>query len=272
MQETKDFLEFDKPLRECYLNLSDEQFKIVMAGLTETELKILKLVYGEEYLVVNNVQLRENEIKLFINALKEKIPSRANLVFLNSQRCEKRRQNNGKNLKRTNENFKSAPKNIFAYFEKYEKRQVLRAILRLKPTDYQFLRSLCNNNLMNPIDIRGYHNFHSDLYYKIQRRILCPERYPVRIIGNIRKEVLNEEVRISILNFLDSPIYQELLAGLSGEEALLYAMKKGLIDDIEFNTDMIMAALDLEKIEINDLEHDISLKSQTKLGTRVLKR
>ena len=100
MQETKDFLEFDKPLRECYLNLSDEQFKIVMAGLTETELKILKLVYGEEYLVVNNVQLRENEIKLFINALKEKIPSRANLVFLNSQRCEKRSQNNGKNLKR----------------------------------------------------------------------------------------------------------------------------------------------------------------------------
>lgn len=270
MQETKDFLEFDKPLRECYLNLSDEQFKIVMAGLTETELKILKLVYGEEYLVVNNVQLRENEIKLFINALKEKIPRRVNLVFLNSQRCEKRRQNNEKNLKRTNENFKSAPKNIFAYFEKYEKRQVLRAILRLKPTDYLFLRSLCNNNLMNPIDIRGYHNFHSDLYYKIQRRILCPERYPVRIIGNTEKEVLNEETRVSILNFLDSPIYQELLSVFSGEEAIFYAMQKGLIDDIKFNTDMIMAVLDLEEIEISDLSRDISLKTQTKMGARIL--
>ena len=272
MQETKDFLEFDKPLREYYLNLSDEEFRIVMAGLTETELKILKLVYGKEYLVVNDVQLRESEIKLFTKVLKEKIPRRVNLVFLNSQRCKKAQQNNDKNTKRKNENFKSAPKNVFDYFEKYDKRQVLRAILRLKPNDYHFLRSLCSNNLMNPIDISDYRNFHSDLYYKIQRRILCPERYPVRIIGNIRKEVLNEEVRISILNFLDSPIYQELLAGLSGEEALLYAMQKGLIDDIEFNTDMIMAALDLEKIEINDLEHDISLKSQTKLGTRVLKR
>ena len=73
MREIKDFLEFDKPLREYYLNLSDEEFRIVMAGLTETELKILKLVYGKEYLVVNDVQLRESEIKLFTKVLKEKI-------------------------------------------------------------------------------------------------------------------------------------------------------------------------------------------------------
>ena len=104
----------------------------------------------------------------------------------------------------------------------------------------------------------------------IQRRILCPERYAVRIIGNTEKEVLNEEIRVSILNFLDSPIYQELLSVFSGEEAIFYAMQKGLIDDIKFNTDMIMAVLDLEEIEISDLSRDISLKNQTKTGARIL--
>ena len=47
-------------------------------------------------------------------------------------------------------------------------------------------------------------------------------------------------------------------------------MQKGLIDDIKFNTDMIMAVLDLEEIEISDLSHDISLKTQTKMGARIL--
>lgn len=47
MQKVIDILEITTPLRNIYSNLTDEEFKIVLAGLMANELKVLHLIYGE---------------------------------------------------------------------------------------------------------------------------------------------------------------------------------------------------------------------------------
>lgn len=263
--QTYNFLAFNKSLRECCSILNDEEFKIVMAGLKNNELKILKLIYGNDYSTVNQVKLSEHDANILIKLLQEKIPKRIKLVIDGRKGLPVNKENNF-------DLSENQDKTIFDYFKGYDKRRVLRAILRLEPDDYCLLKSLCNNNFANPLNLKLYRIFHKDLGAKIKRRIISPQNFPVKNAGIGESAVLNEDIMNRILMFLNTSFYQEMLETFSQEEALFYAIKNGFVDNVSFDLEMMSAILNCNEIEIDAIQKNILSKLALKKKTRVLKQ
>ena len=89
MQNENSISKITMPLRFLYDWLTDEEFKVVMSGLSKKELDILKLVFGPEYLNVNSVKLTDYEVTILNRTLTEKISRRVNLVMVNRNKKKK---------------------------------------------------------------------------------------------------------------------------------------------------------------------------------------
>ena len=265
MQKTDKILEFTIPLRLYYNTLSDEEFEIVLAGLSLKELEILRLVYGKEYSKLELEKLPNYEKTILYRVLTEKIPKRVNLVLKNRDKTLKESPESAEVLKKV-----SIKKNIYDYFRQYKHETVVFAILRLDPKDYQILMMMCAGDLTKPLDLKIYPKFYHDLYSKIERRLLNSKNYDIKNIP--AKNVLDEEVKRSIEIFIESQTYQDLLTLFTFEEALLYAMYYGLIDGKTFSIEAISVILELDSIEIQSLLGTISSKLQSKPSSISLKR
>ena len=133
MQNENSISKITMPLRFLYDWLTDEEFKVVMSGLSKKELDILKLVFKPEYLNLNSVKLTDYEVTILNRTLTEKISRRANLVMVNRNKKKKESKNTSSKLEKT------IRKTIYDYFKKYNKEAVLKAILHLETKDYETL-------------------------------------------------------------------------------------------------------------------------------------
>lgn len=264
MTEANKILEFTIPLRFYYDNLNDEEFKIVMVGLSEKELEILRLVYGNNYSSLNLVKSTNYETNILYRVLTEKIPERVDLVIANRNKKVKERPKSLNTTRKVPEK-----KNIYAYFKKHSHEVVVKAILHLEPKDYQLLMLLCDNDLTKPLDLSNYPKFYNDLYYKIERRILNSKNYDIKNIQD--EDALSDEIKKLVAMFIESQTYQDLLNLFSPEEALLYAMHYGLIDNKIFSMEEISLVLGLDAIEIRAILNDILTRLQSKPDKKLLK-
>ena len=71
MQNENSISKITMPLRFLYDWLTDEEFKVVMSGLSKKELDILKLVFKPEYLNLNSVKLTDYEVTILKRTLTE---------------------------------------------------------------------------------------------------------------------------------------------------------------------------------------------------------
>lgn len=133
MQNENSISKITMPLRFLYDWLTDEEFKVVMSGLSKKELDILKLVFKPEYLNLNSVKLTDYEVTILNRTLTEKISRRANLVMVNRNKKKKESKNTSSKQEKT------IRKTIYDYFKKYNKEAVLKAILHLETKDYETL-------------------------------------------------------------------------------------------------------------------------------------
>lgn len=133
MQNENSISKITMPLRFLYDWLTDEEFKVVMSGLSKKELDILKLVFKPEYLNLNSVKLTDYEVTILNRTLTEKISRRANLVMVNRNKKKKESKNTSSKQEKT------IRKTIYDYFKKYNKESVLKAILHLETKDYETL-------------------------------------------------------------------------------------------------------------------------------------
>ena len=141
MQNENSISKITMPLRFLYDWLTDEEFKVVMSGLSKKELDILKLVFGPEYLNLNLVKLTDYEVTILNRTLTEKISRRVNLVMVNRNNKKKESKNT------SSKHEKIIRKTIYDYFKKYNKEAVLKAILHLETKDYETLMMMCDNDL-----------------------------------------------------------------------------------------------------------------------------
>lgn len=133
MQNENSISKITMPLRFLYDWLTDEEFKVVMSGLSKKELEILKLVFEPEYLNLNSVKSTDYEFTILNRTLTEKISRRANLVMVNRNKKKKESKNTSSKQEKT------IRKTIYDYFKKYNKEAVLKAILHLETKDYETL-------------------------------------------------------------------------------------------------------------------------------------
>ena len=133
MQNENSISKITMPLRFLYDWLTDEEFKVVMSGLSKKELDILKLVFKPEYLNLNSVKLTDYEVTILNRTLTEKISRRVNLVMVNRNKKKKESKNTSSKQEKT------IRKTIYDYFKKYNKEAVLKAILHLETKDYETL-------------------------------------------------------------------------------------------------------------------------------------
>lgn len=264
MQNENSISKVTMPLRFLYDWLTDEEFKVVMSGLSKKELDILKLVFGPEYLNLNSVKLTDYEVTILNRTLTEKISRRANLVMVNRNKKKKESEN------ASSKHEKTIRKTIYDYFKKYNKEAVLKAILHLETKDYETLMMMCDNDLTKPIDLNKHPKFYDDVYLKIEEDLL---KFPNYNFEHINLEnIISNEVASSIIDFMKDKTYQDLQKIFTPEEALLYAMKYGLINNTRFSMEMMIVVLQLDVKKIQSLLQDIMFKLQSKAPDNNIKR
>ena len=254
MQNENSISKITMPLRFLYDWLTDEEFKVVMSGLSKKELDILKLVFGPEYLNLNSVKLTDYEVTILNRTLTEKISRRANLVMVSKNTSSKHE--------------KTIRKTIYDYFKKYNKEAVLKAILHLETKDYETLMMMCDNDLTKPIDLNKHPKFYDDVYLKIEEDLLKFPNYNFKHIN--LENIISNEVASSIIDFMKDKTYQDLQKIFTPEEALLYAMKYGLINNTSMEMMIVVLQLDVKKIQ--SLLQDIMFKLQSKVPDNNIKR
>ena len=124
-----------------------------------------------------------------------------------------------------------------------------------------YLCSFTYSIFLNKLSVENY--FTTNTIFSINKIVLFSSANAEVTVNTNNTTTIN-----NLIQYTDIAIF---INNNTSEYTLENTLKSVQIDDIKFNTDMIMAVLDLEEIEMSDLSHDISLKTQTKMGARILK-
>ena len=129
---------------------------------------------------------------------------------------------------------------------------------------------MCDNDLTKPIDLNKHPKFYDDVYLKIEEDLLKFPNYNFKHIN--LENIISNEVASSIIDFMKDKTYQDLQKIFTPEEALLYAMKYGLINNTRFSMEMMIVVLQLDVKKIQSLLQDIMFKLQSKVPDNNIKR
>lgn len=262
MQKVIDILEITTPLRNIYSNLTDEEFKIVLAGLMANELKVLHLIYGENCDEFHAISLTNAEKKTLLNILEKRIPKRVQLI------SDHKKSEKITSVKKVNKLPKT--KTIYDYFSGFKCEEVDRAINKLELKDYQELLTLCNNDFEKPIVLTtaSARNIHD----KIKRRLYASKSYATKNMANYDQRVISKKEETAILKFLNSKEYQTLLEFFDMEEAICYAMDHGLVGTLKYSNFEIGVVLNRSESEVTYLKENILRKLQSPEESSSLKK
>ena len=164
---------------------------------------------------------------------------------------------------------------IFSHFTPYTNEEVLSVINELPQIDRKRITQMNGVDLNNPVRIKDLSQQVIDKYYKITLhniKKLLKRRYRSKSlpleqnsntqnnqISSFQEEstIITQEEYIKILAWIKTPTFQELVATLDTQKAIILSLQMGYIDNKCFSTKQIAQLLKMEESQVREIIKEI---------------